>query len=138
MNDETDKKGLNPTSAYEPVEEGYDPKKERKSHIGWIIFFSVILVLMLTSEARGQWQFIVLCFVFLLISGFFVAKGIRFIVRRWREVGEMYDFIASLSPEEKAEFDKAIANGDVRIVRGDDGKIHTEALDFAKTTNERQ
>ena len=45
MNDETDKKGLNPTSAYEPVEEGYDPKKERKSHIGWIIFFSVILVL---------------------------------------------------------------------------------------------
>ena len=103
---------------------------------GWIdvilsgIPFSVILVLMLTSEARGQWQFIVLCLVFLLISGFFVAKGIRFIVRRWREVGEMYDFIASLSPEEKAEFDKAIANGDVRIVRGDDGKIHTEALDF--------
>lgn len=31
---------------------------------------------------------------------------------------------------EYAEFDKAIANGDVRIVRGDDGKIHTEALDF--------
>ena len=103
---------------------------------GWIVVilsgipFSVILVLMLTSEARGQWQFIALCLVFLLISGFFVAKGIRFIVRRWREVGEMYDFIASLSPEEKAEFDKAIANGDVRIVRGDDGKIHTEALDF--------
>ena len=45
MNNETDKKELNPTSAYEPVEEGYDPKKERKSHIGWIIFFSVILVL---------------------------------------------------------------------------------------------
>lgn len=102
---------------------------------GWIdvilsgIPFSVILVLMFTSEARGQWQFIVLCLVFLLISGFFVAKGIRFIVRRWREVGEMYDFIASLSPEEKAEFDKAIANGDVRIVRGDDGKILTETLD---------
>jgi hypothetical protein len=42
----------------------------------------------------------------------------------------MYDFIASLSPEEKAEFDKAIANGDMRIVRGDDGKILTETLDF--------
>ncbi|MBR3266730.1 MAG: hypothetical protein IKI55_01170 [Bacilli bacterium] len=45
MNDETDKKGLNPTSAYEPVEEGFDPKKEKKAHIGWIIFFSVVGVL---------------------------------------------------------------------------------------------
>ena len=91
---------------------------------------AMILVLMLTSGAMGQWQFIALCLVFLLISGFFVVKGIRFIVRRWREVGEIYDFIASLSPEEKTWFDKAIASGDVRIVRGDDGKIHTEALDF--------
>ncbi|MBO4737298.1 MAG: hypothetical protein J5627_02525 [Bacilli bacterium] len=45
MNNETDKKELNPTSAYEPVEEGYDPKKERKTHIGWIIFFSVVIAL---------------------------------------------------------------------------------------------
>lgn len=45
MNNETDKKELNPTSAYEPVEEGYDPKKERKTHIGWIIFFSVVTAL---------------------------------------------------------------------------------------------
>ena len=103
---------------------------------GWIVVilsgipFVVILVLMLTSGAMGQWQFIALCLVFLLISGFFVVKGIRVIVRRWREVGEIYDFIASLSPEEKTWFDKAIASGDVRIVRGDDGKIHTEALDF--------
>ena len=35
MNNETDKKELNPTSAYEPVEEGFDPKKEKKAHIGW-------------------------------------------------------------------------------------------------------
>ena len=103
---------------------------------GWIVVilsgipFVVILVLMLTSGAMGQWQFIALCLVFLLISGFFVVKGIRFIVRRWHEVGEIYDFIASLSPEEKTWFDKAIASGDMRIVRGDDGKIHTEALDF--------
>ena len=45
MNDETEKKELNPTSAYEPVEEGFDPKKEKKAHIGWIIFFSVVGVL---------------------------------------------------------------------------------------------
>ena len=45
MNDETDKKELNPTSAFEPVEEGYDPKKEKKAHVGWIIFFSTIIVL---------------------------------------------------------------------------------------------
>ena len=45
MNNETDKKELNPTSAYEPVEEGFDPKKEKKAHIGWIIFFSVVGVL---------------------------------------------------------------------------------------------
>lgn len=45
MNNDTDKKELNPTSAYEPVEEGYDTKKERKAHIGWIIFFSVVIVL---------------------------------------------------------------------------------------------
>ena len=45
MNDETDKKELNPTSAFEPVEEGFDPEKEKKAHIGWIIFFAVIIVL---------------------------------------------------------------------------------------------
>ena len=45
MNNETDKKELNPTSSYEPVEEGFDPKKEKKAHIGWIIFFSVMVVL---------------------------------------------------------------------------------------------
>ena len=45
MNNETDKKELNPTSAYEPVEEGYDPKPERKTHIGGIIFFSVVIAL---------------------------------------------------------------------------------------------
>ncbi len=45
MNDETDKKELNPTSAFEPVEEGYDPKKEKKAHEGWSIFFLIILIL---------------------------------------------------------------------------------------------
>ena len=45
MNNETDKNELKPTEAYEPTEEGYDPKKEKKAHIGWVIFFGTIFVL---------------------------------------------------------------------------------------------
>ena len=49
MNNETDKKELNPTKAYEPTEEGYDPNKEKKAHIGWIIFFSTMIVLIIAA-----------------------------------------------------------------------------------------
>ena len=35
MNNDTDKNELKPTEAFEPTEEGYDPKKEKKAHIGW-------------------------------------------------------------------------------------------------------
>lgn len=45
MNNDTDKNELKPTEAFEPTEEGYDPKKEKKAHIGWVIFFSVMVVL---------------------------------------------------------------------------------------------
>ena len=45
MNNENDKNELKPTEAYEPTEEGYDPKKEKKAHIGWVIFFGTIFVL---------------------------------------------------------------------------------------------
>ena len=44
MNNDTDKNELKPTEAFEPTEEGYDPKKEKKAHIGWVIFFSVMVV----------------------------------------------------------------------------------------------
>ena len=45
MNNENDKNELKPTQAYEPTEEGYDPRKEKKAHLGWIIFFTVVIVL---------------------------------------------------------------------------------------------
>ena len=45
MNNDTDNNELKPTEAFEPTEEGYDPKKEKKAHIGWIIFFSIMVVL---------------------------------------------------------------------------------------------
>ena len=45
MNNENDKNELKPTQAFEPTEEGYDPKKEKKAHLGWIIFFTVVIVL---------------------------------------------------------------------------------------------
>ena len=45
MNNENDKNELKPTQAFEPTEEGYDPRKEKKAHLGWIIFFTVVIVL---------------------------------------------------------------------------------------------
>ena len=45
MNNGNDKNELKPTQAFEPTEEGYDPKKEKKAHLGWIIFFTVVIVL---------------------------------------------------------------------------------------------
>ena len=45
MNNENDKNELKPTQAFETTEEGYDPKKEKKAHLGWIIFFTVVIVL---------------------------------------------------------------------------------------------
>ena len=45
MNNDTDKNELKPTEDFEPTEEGYDPKKEKKAHIGWVIFFSVMVIL---------------------------------------------------------------------------------------------
>ena len=48
MNNENDKNELKPTQAFEPTEEGYDPKKEKKAHLGWIIFFTVVIVLVVT------------------------------------------------------------------------------------------
>ncbi|MCQ2773002.1 MAG: hypothetical protein MJ238_07020 [Bacilli bacterium] len=48
MSEELEKKNeeLQETSAFEPVEEGFDPKKEKRAKIGWLIFFAVIIVLM--------------------------------------------------------------------------------------------
>ena len=48
MNSNTDKNELKPTEAYEPVEEGYDEAKERKSHIGWALFFGIMFVLIVS------------------------------------------------------------------------------------------
>lgn len=45
MNKENDKNELKPTEAFEPTEEGFDPQKEKKAHIGWVIFFAVTLIL---------------------------------------------------------------------------------------------
>lgn len=45
-NFENKKEEIKETSAYEPVEEGYDPKKEKRAKIGWLIFFGAIIVLM--------------------------------------------------------------------------------------------
>lgn len=49
MSEELEKKNeeLEETSAFEPVEEGFDPKKEKRAKIGWLLFFGVVLLLMI-------------------------------------------------------------------------------------------
>ena len=104
---------------------------------GWLVVvssgipFGMICYLMaIHKEELSSPVFRGLCLTALAVFGFVIACGIRSIIASWREYEKLHDILSSLSPEEKVEFDKAIADGDVRVVRGDDGKIHVETLDF--------
>ena len=48
MSEELEKKNeeLEETKAFEPTEEGYDPKKEKRAKIGWLLFFGIVIAMM--------------------------------------------------------------------------------------------
>ena len=55
---------------------------------------------------------------------------IRGAIRRWREVAAMQRMLDSMDESERAEFDKAVLQGDVEVSADENGKRHFKPLDF--------
>ncbi len=73
----------------------------------------------------------VLLLPLLSVAGFgtVFVLGVRSAVRRWRDVRKIQEIVGGMDESECREFYARMAQSDVELVQGDDGKLHSEPLD---------
>ncbi len=87
-----------------------------------IMFFSVY-------NPNDGLRMLALPLISIIGFGSIFSLGIRSAIKRWREVAKVQQIINGMDSAERKEFYDVVENGDVELVEGDDGKVHSAPLD---------